>query len=143
MPQRTVHFLRTWAAPPVGHLPRLRRASVKDRDAAIAALASLSVYVGPDLGTNTCSYSGRTEKDWGARIRTGIARLQRPASCRWTTPQQLRPRIGQEANGRYPHEHMPDPFTVLIMAAGHGTRMRSDTPKVLHRVCGKPMVEWV
>jgi bifunctional UDP-N-acetylglucosamine pyrophosphorylase / glucosamine-1-phosphate N-acetyltransferase len=38
---------------------------------------------------------------------------------------------------------MPDPFTVLIMAAGRGTRMRSGTPKVLHRVCGKPMVEWV
>jgi bifunctional UDP-N-acetylglucosamine pyrophosphorylase / glucosamine-1-phosphate N-acetyltransferase len=38
---------------------------------------------------------------------------------------------------------MPDPFTVLIMAAGQGTRMRSATPKVLHRVCGKPMVEWV
>jgi bifunctional UDP-N-acetylglucosamine pyrophosphorylase / glucosamine-1-phosphate N-acetyltransferase len=38
---------------------------------------------------------------------------------------------------------MPDAFTVLIMAAGMGTRMRSQTPKVLHRVCGKPMVEWV
>jgi bifunctional UDP-N-acetylglucosamine pyrophosphorylase/glucosamine-1-phosphate N-acetyltransferase len=38
---------------------------------------------------------------------------------------------------------MPDPFTVLIMAAGQGTRMRSGTAKVLHRVCGKPMVEWV
>jgi bifunctional UDP-N-acetylglucosamine pyrophosphorylase/glucosamine-1-phosphate N-acetyltransferase len=38
---------------------------------------------------------------------------------------------------------MPDAFTVLIMAAGKGTRMRSQTPKVLHRVCGKPMVEWV
>src|ERR671914_317459 len=38
---------------------------------------------------------------------------------------------------------MPEPFTVLIMAAGQGTRMRSGTPKVLHRVCGKPMVEWV
>jgi bifunctional UDP-N-acetylglucosamine pyrophosphorylase/glucosamine-1-phosphate N-acetyltransferase len=35
------------------------------------------------------------------------------------------------------------PFTVLIMAAGRGTRMRSGTPKVLHRICGKPMVEWV
>jgi bifunctional UDP-N-acetylglucosamine pyrophosphorylase / glucosamine-1-phosphate N-acetyltransferase len=34
-------------------------------------------------------------------------------------------------------------FTVLIMAAGHGTRMHSQLPKVLHRVCGKPMVEWV
>jgi bifunctional UDP-N-acetylglucosamine pyrophosphorylase / glucosamine-1-phosphate N-acetyltransferase len=38
---------------------------------------------------------------------------------------------------------MTDPFTVLIMAAGRGTRMRSDLPKVLHRICGKPMVEWV
>jgi bifunctional UDP-N-acetylglucosamine pyrophosphorylase / glucosamine-1-phosphate N-acetyltransferase len=38
---------------------------------------------------------------------------------------------------------MAEPFTVLIMAAGRGTRMRSGTPKVLHRVCGKPMVEWV
>ncbi len=38
---------------------------------------------------------------------------------------------------------MADSFTVLIMAAGHGTRMHSHTPKVLHRVCGKPMVKWV
>jgi bifunctional UDP-N-acetylglucosamine pyrophosphorylase/glucosamine-1-phosphate N-acetyltransferase len=34
-------------------------------------------------------------------------------------------------------------LTVLIMAAGHGTRMRSAVPKVLHPVCGRPMVEWV
>jgi bifunctional UDP-N-acetylglucosamine pyrophosphorylase/glucosamine-1-phosphate N-acetyltransferase len=38
---------------------------------------------------------------------------------------------------------MTEPFTVLIMAAGLGTRMRSDVPKVLHEICGKPMVEWV
>jgi bifunctional UDP-N-acetylglucosamine pyrophosphorylase/glucosamine-1-phosphate N-acetyltransferase len=38
---------------------------------------------------------------------------------------------------------MADGFTVLIMAAGRGTRMRSRLPKVLHPVCGKPMVEWV
>jgi bifunctional UDP-N-acetylglucosamine pyrophosphorylase/glucosamine-1-phosphate N-acetyltransferase len=31
----------------------------------------------------------------------------------------------------------------LIMAAGHGTRMRSRTPKVLHPVCGRSMLEWV
>jgi bifunctional UDP-N-acetylglucosamine pyrophosphorylase / glucosamine-1-phosphate N-acetyltransferase len=31
----------------------------------------------------------------------------------------------------------------LIMAAGHGTRMRSSVPKVLHPICGRPMVEWV
>src|SRR4051812_28191419 len=34
-------------------------------------------------------------------------------------------------------------LTALIMAAGHGTRMRSSLPKVLHPVCGVPMVEWV
>ena len=28
------------------------------------------------------------------------------------------------------------------MAAGQGTRMRSDLPKVLHEVCGRPMVAW-
>ena len=38
---------------------------------------------------------------------------------------------------------MSEPFTVLIMAAGQGTRMRSELPKVLHQICGKPMVEWV
>ena len=38
---------------------------------------------------------------------------------------------------------MAEPFTALIMAAGHGTRMRSELPKVLHPVCGKPMVGWV
>lgn len=32
--------------------------------------------------------------------------------------------------------------TVLIMAAGEGTRMRSSLPKVLHHVCGRPMVAW-
>src|SRR5215217_4623541 len=38
---------------------------------------------------------------------------------------------------------MADQFSVLIMAAGLGTRMRSELPKVLHPVAGKPMVEWV
>lgn len=33
--------------------------------------------------------------------------------------------------------------TILIMAAGHGTRMHSSLPKVLHPVCGKPMIHWV
>src|SRR3954467_1706222 len=28
------------------------------------------------------------------------------------------------------------------MAAGQGTRMKSATPKVLHEICGRPMVAW-
>ncbi|HET8954928.1 MAG TPA: bifunctional UDP-N-acetylglucosamine diphosphorylase/glucosamine-1-phosphate N-acetyltransferase GlmU [Solirubrobacterales bacterium] len=34
------------------------------------------------------------------------------------------------------------PPLVLVMAAGEGTRMRSSTPKMLHPVCGRPMVAW-
>jgi bifunctional UDP-N-acetylglucosamine pyrophosphorylase / glucosamine-1-phosphate N-acetyltransferase len=32
--------------------------------------------------------------------------------------------------------------TVVILAAGEGTRMRSDVPKVLHPICGRPMILW-
>ena len=34
-------------------------------------------------------------------------------------------------------------LTALILAAGQGTRMKSALPKVLHHVCGVPMVEQV
>ncbi|MHB1810731.1 MAG: bifunctional UDP-N-acetylglucosamine diphosphorylase/glucosamine-1-phosphate N-acetyltransferase GlmU [Solirubrobacteraceae bacterium] len=33
-------------------------------------------------------------------------------------------------------------FTVIILAAGRGTRMRSQLPKALHEVCGRPMILW-
>jgi bifunctional UDP-N-acetylglucosamine pyrophosphorylase/glucosamine-1-phosphate N-acetyltransferase len=36
---------------------------------------------------------------------------------------------------------MPAP-TVVILAAGEGTRMRSALPKVLHPICGRPMLSW-
>lgn len=38
---------------------------------------------------------------------------------------------------------MNDDVNVLVLAAGHGSRMRSTTPKVLHRVAGKTMIDWV
>jgi bifunctional UDP-N-acetylglucosamine pyrophosphorylase / glucosamine-1-phosphate N-acetyltransferase len=31
---------------------------------------------------------------------------------------------------------------VVILAAGQGTRMRSSTPKLLHPLCGRPMIAW-
>ena len=31
---------------------------------------------------------------------------------------------------------------VVILAAGQGTRMRSATPKLLHEVCGRPIIAW-
>ncbi len=36
---------------------------------------------------------------------------------------------------------MPD-LTVVILAAGQGTRMRSRVPKMLHDICGRPLVGW-
>src|SRR3954454_15968657 len=32
--------------------------------------------------------------------------------------------------------------TIVILAAGQGTRMRSALPKVLHPLCGRPLVHW-
>lgn len=34
-------------------------------------------------------------------------------------------------------------FTGIILAAGEGTRMKSLTPKVLHQVCGEPMIKYI
>lgn len=36
-----------------------------------------------------------------------------------------------------------DQLAVLIMAAGKGTRMKSDLPKVLHKLRGRAMIHWV
>lgn len=32
---------------------------------------------------------------------------------------------------------------VVVLAAGQGTRMRSETPKVLHALAGRPLIGWV
>jgi len=38
---------------------------------------------------------------------------------------------------------MKNKFAVIILAAGKGERMKSSTPKVLHKICGRPMIEYV
>jgi bifunctional UDP-N-acetylglucosamine pyrophosphorylase/glucosamine-1-phosphate N-acetyltransferase len=38
---------------------------------------------------------------------------------------------------------MASPITVVILAAGKGTRMKSELPKVLHPLAGRPMIEHV
>ncbi len=38
---------------------------------------------------------------------------------------------------------MTDDLDVIILAAGKGTRMKSDTIKILHRAAGRPIVEYV
>jgi bifunctional UDP-N-acetylglucosamine pyrophosphorylase/glucosamine-1-phosphate N-acetyltransferase len=39
-----------------------------------------------------------------------------------------------------PDQHMKQNLHIVILAAGEGTRMKSDLPKVLHHVAGKPML---
>ncbi len=36
-----------------------------------------------------------------------------------------------------------NPLAVIILAAGKGTRMKSDKPKVMHEILGLPMINWV
>lgn len=38
---------------------------------------------------------------------------------------------------------MSNPLLAVVLAAGAGTRMKSSLPKVLHPVCGRPLLEWV
>src|SRR3546814_8184713 len=38
---------------------------------------------------------------------------------------------------------MTERIAAVVLAAGKGTRMKSERPKVLHPVAGKPMIDWV
>ena len=42
-----------------------------------------------------------------------------------------------------PQPATPAPLDAVVLAAGKGTRMKSDLPKVVHEVGGRPMVHWV
>lgn len=62
----------------------------------------------------------------------------------------LKFRIAAEAtdrpqqNPRTPDSNPPMTRNVaIVLAAGQGTRMKSDLPKVLMEVCGRPMIEYV
>ena len=41
------------------------------------------------------------------------------------------------------HRIAPAPPIAVVMAAGRGTRMGGDLPKVLFEAAGKPLVRWV
>src|SRR5436190_2060487 len=46
------------------------------------------------------------------------------------------PRARQEVSAMTQYR----PLSAVVLAAGEGTRMRSETPKVLHPLCGRPML---
>ena len=78
--------------------------------------------------------TGRPSPNWG--------RDSNPRS----TDQNRCPPAGRPPNGgflrrRYYDATVPAP-TVVILAAGEGTRMRSSLPKVLHPLCGRPLIAW-
>ncbi|MBW2160524.1 MAG: NTP transferase domain-containing protein, partial [Deltaproteobacteria bacterium] len=37
----------------------------------------------------------------------------------------------------------PATWSAIILAAGEGTRMKSNRPKVLHEIAGRTLVSWV
>src|SRR3954452_18859619 len=57
----------------------------------------------------------------------------------WTTPQRGAPAGRRRGDTTMRAVSAP---TVVIIAAGEGTRMRSALPKVLHPLCGRPLILW-
>ena len=84
--------------------------------------------------------SGRTDErhHWGAWIRTGLAGTKTQLCCLYTTP-QMASSSGAALDTTMRAVSAP---TVVIIAAGEGTRMRSALPKVLHPLCGRPLILW-
>ena len=39
--------------------------------------------------------------------------------------------------------HSTNDLAIIILAAGKGTRMKSNMPKVMHQVAGRPMISWL
>ncbi len=118
---------------------------------AIARRASASEYRGPFRATNTCSHEQPDGTTGGEGIepksfpgpKPGVFPLDHPPTV--SRPRRIRPRREATTPRRPPlYAHaVADAPTALIMAAGRGTRMRSALPKVLHPVCGRPMLHWV
>jgi uncharacterized protein YggE len=81
--------------------------------------------------TTAAPRRGRRPQAPGRTARRRAAGQQQRLSDRWRKP--FAHAIGAAMNS-------PSPFSVVILAAGQGTRMRSDTHKVLHPIAGKPML---
>jgi bifunctional UDP-N-acetylglucosamine pyrophosphorylase/glucosamine-1-phosphate N-acetyltransferase len=49
----------------------------------------------------------------------------------------------EDAATQNDHTDAPAALSAIVLAAGEGSRMRSERPKPLHRLCGKPMLMYV
>src|SRR5437899_2968037 len=70
-------------------------------------------------------------------------RSRAAARCTARTPRPSPLTLGKGPASWHNRAELSAPLTAVILAAGHGTRMRSRIPKVLHPLCGRPMVDWV
>ena len=123
----------------------MRSTSAHERELATASRSSGSVNR-ILLGTNICSHEART-KPARTSITSGdrlgsqgsnlILGIQSAPCC------QLHhsPVDDGAPRARYYDAPVAEP-TVVILAAGEGTRMRSSLPKVLHPLCGRPLIAW-
>src|SRR5690606_23415435 len=72
-----------------------------------------------------------------------------PSSCRGTSCRRTSPRRPRSAGSKGASWNtgwaggLGMQATAVILAAGQGTRMKSDLPKVLHPIAGRPMVHHV
>src|SRR5690349_12410266 len=77
-----------------------------------------------------------------------LVRKRRPSiRPSWSAPRMRngqRDRPEREADGPAPiaYDGAVTAPVVVILAAGEGTRMRSQKPKLLHEICGRPMIAW-
>src|SRR3954453_23130551 len=129
------HFWSVLWFPPAARIPSSRRACAQQSAAMIASRASSSVKRG--RGTNRGSHHTRTETAGGEGFEPNSLRHPKCRVLPITPPPK-----GARSIGAATLRDVPSRPTVLVMAAGHGTRMRSQTPKVLHPVCGRPMLHW-
>ena len=91
--------------------------SIVDHDGRGWCNGSTGSFGVPSRGSKPRPRAGRPRSSRGQS-------RQRPRECRW------------QAVARRP-------VSAVVLAAGEGTRMRSSTPKVLHALCGRPMLLYV